>query len=189
MKIIAFIGMPGSGKSVAGEAAKKLRLPVLRLGDLTDEELKKRGLERSEKSERTVREELRKNFGMDVYAQKVSEKVEQKFANENAVVLDGVRSFEEYKFLKSKHKNNFVAVCLAVSPQKRHERLAKRKERPLTAEECISRDESELKNLNIGATIAMADIYVLNEKDGKDEFKQEIENFLNNLNKKKNKSG
>ena len=185
MKIIAFVGMPGSGKSVAGMAAKKLRYPVLRLGDLTDEELKKRGLERNEKNERAVREELRKNFGMDVYAQKVSEKVEQKFSNEALVVLDGVRSFEECKFLKNKHENNFVAICLAVSPQKRHERLGKRKERPLTWQECTSRDESELKNLNVGATIAMADVFILNEKDGKTEFQAEVERILKKLAKEK----
>ncbi len=189
MKIIAFVGMPGSGKSVAGEAAKKLGYPVLRLGDLTDEELKKRGLERNEKNERAVREELRKNFGMDVYAQKVSEKVGQKFADEDLVVLDGVRSFEEYKFLKNKHENDFVAICLVVSPQKRHERLGKREERPLTEQECISRDESELKNLNVGATIAMADVFILNEKDGKADFQAEVEKFLSNLNKKRNISG
>ncbi len=185
MKIVAFVGMPGSGKSVAGVVAKKLGYHVLRLGDLTDEELKKRGLERNEKNERMIREELRKNFGMDVYAQKVSEKVEQNFAEEKLVVLDGVRSFEEYKFLKNKHGNDFVAICLAVSPQKRHERLGKRKERSLTEEECLSRDESELKNLNVGATIAMADVFILNEKDGKAEFQAEVETFLRKIGQKK----
>ncbi len=181
MKIIAFVGMPGAGKSVAGAAAKKLGYPVLRLGDLTDEELKKRGLEINEKNERMIREELRKNFGMNVYAQRVSEKVEREFADKDLAVLDGVRSFEEYKFLKNKHSTDFVAVCLAVSPQKRHERLGKRKERPLTEQECMSRDESELKNLNVGATIAMADIFILNEKDGKEEFAAEIEQILKKI--------
>ena len=40
MKIVAFVGMPGSGKTVAADVARKLKFPVMRLGDLTDEELK-----------------------------------------------------------------------------------------------------------------------------------------------------
>ena len=182
MKIIAFVGMPGSGKTVAADVARKLGFPVIRLGDLTDEELKKQGLERNEKNERAMREGLRKNFGMEVYARRALEKAKKlKMGKNNLVVLDGVKSFEEYLFLKGEFGENFKALCIAVSPETRYERLGKRKERPLNRQECESRDLSELKNLNEGATIAMADHYILNEGITKVEFQERVEQFLRKI--------
>jgi len=184
MKIIAFVGMPGSGKTEAANVARKLKFPVIRLGDLTDEELKKRGLEINEQNERKVREDLRREFGMDIYAKKASERAGQINAEE-MVVLDGVKSFEEFLFLKNKYGKNFIAVCTSASPETRHRRLGQRKIRPLNELECRSRDLSELKNLNEGATIAMADCYILNENLKKPEFRGEIERLLKRMGQQK----
>ena len=184
MKIIAFVGMPGSGKTEAADVARNLKFPVIRLGDLTDEELKKRGLEINEQNERKIREDLRKEFGMDIYAKRASERAEQINA-EKTVVLDGVKSFEEFLFLKNKYGKNFVSVCTTASPATRHKRLGQRKIRPLNELECRSRDLSELKNLNEGATIAMADCYILNEKLKKIGFQGKIGALLRKLSQQK----
>ena len=49
------------------------------------------------------------------------------------------------------------------SPQTRYARLANRTVRPLTAEEAASRDEAEIRKLNKGAPIVMADFTILND--------------------------
>src|SRR3989344_927934 len=185
MKIVAFVGMPGSGKTVAADVARKLKFPVMRLGDLTDEELKARGLERNEINERIVREALRAQYGMDVYAKKAAEKIEPVNFGKNLVVLYGVKSFEEYLFLKSKFGKGFVAVCIIVSPETRHSRLMKRKIRPLKKQDCVSRDRSELENLNEGATIAMSDVFISNEGLTKNEFQTKIDGLLKKSSREK----
>lgn len=177
MKVIAFAGMPGAGKSVASGVARGLGITVLRLGDLTDEELKKQGLGRNEANERRVREGLRKEHGMDVYAKRVTEKAD-KHANERVVVLDGVRSYDEYKFLKGKYEDSFVLASILAAPKTRHQRLGVRKVRSLTEDECVSRDEAELRNLDHGSTIAMGGYYIVNEKLTLEEFKEDVEVFL-----------
>jgi len=44
MKIIAFVGMPASGKSEASGVAKGLGIPVVNMGDVVREETANRGL-------------------------------------------------------------------------------------------------------------------------------------------------
>ncbi|MDP2841306.1 MAG: AAA family ATPase, partial [Candidatus Methanoperedens sp.] len=45
MKLIAFVGMPASGKSEAAAIARRLGIPVVNLGDVVRVETAKRGLE------------------------------------------------------------------------------------------------------------------------------------------------
>src|SRR3989344_2860355 len=178
MKIIAFVGMPGSGKTLATDFLKEKGIPVFRLGDLTDEELKKRKLARNEENERKIREELRAKFGMQVYADYAVEKLKSLDPKPYVAALDGVRSFEEYSLLKKEFGDDFCATALMASAEMRHKRLLVRPERPLTKEQCLSRDESELKNLNHGSTIAMADYFLLNESSDKFKFKDDVLSML-----------
>ena len=178
MKIIAFSGMPGAGKSLAAQYSKELGFEILRVGDLTDQELKKRGLEVNEQNERLVREALREEFGMDVYAQKVSERIDSgKFEK---VFLDGIRSYEEFLYLKNKYKGNFVSIALLASAKTRHVRLMDRKIRPLSGPECVHRDKAEIENLNQADTIVMSDYFIINEgseKELKENIKPVLERF------------
>ena len=41
MKIIGVTGLPGSGKSVVSRTAKRLNIPIIRMGDVIREEAKK----------------------------------------------------------------------------------------------------------------------------------------------------
>ena len=58
--LIAIVGMPGSGKSVAADFFRSKQIPVLRFGDQTDIGLKELGLDINEKNERMYRERIRK---------------------------------------------------------------------------------------------------------------------------------
>lgn len=177
--------MPGSGKTTATDFLKEKGILVLRLGDLTDDEMKKRNLPYNEASEKLVREELRQKFGMQVYADYIAKKIKALKKKPDIIALDGVRSFEEYDLLKKEFGSDFSAIAILASPSIRHSRLMSRAERPLTKEQCISRDDSELKNLNHGSTIAMADYNILNENKEKSEFKSEIIALIEKITSKK----
>jgi dephospho-CoA kinase len=68
MKVVSIVGMTGAGKSEVSRVFEKNGFTRIRFGDLTDEEMKRRGLKPSEESERLVRELLRKEQGMAAYA-------------------------------------------------------------------------------------------------------------------------
>ena len=74
-KIIAVIGMCGSGKSEAVKYFEQNGYIKVYFGEVVIEELKRRGLEINEKNERLVREDLRKEYGMGVMAIKSIDKI------------------------------------------------------------------------------------------------------------------
>lgn len=62
-KIISIQGLPGSGKTeVINYLMKKYGWPKVYFGEVTFDEVRRRGLEINEKNERAAREGLRKNM-------------------------------------------------------------------------------------------------------------------------------
>jgi dephospho-CoA kinase len=92
--ILAFVGMPGSGKSAATLYMVEKGIPRIRFGELTEETLKEKGLPVTPENERMIREVLRKEFGMAVYAQKAILKIQQGLQNQNIIAIDGLYSLE-----------------------------------------------------------------------------------------------
>ena len=60
MKVVSIVGMAGAGKSEVARLFERKGFVRVRFGDVTDEEVARRGLELNEENERTVRELLRK---------------------------------------------------------------------------------------------------------------------------------
>jgi dephospho-CoA kinase len=162
VKVVSIVGMPGAGKSEVARVFAEKGYTRIRFGDLTDREVKKRGLELNEKNEREVRESLRREHGMAAYAKLNLPAIDaaQKKGN---VVIDGLYSWEEYLVLKEKYGNDFRVVAVWSSPATRHKRIGSRRERPLTEEEAVSRDRAEIEKVNKGGPIAMADFTLTNE--------------------------
>jgi len=161
MNVVALVGMPGSGKSEVARVFESGGYHKVRFGDITDDEVKRRGLNLSEENERTVREELRRQHGMGAYAIINLSRIEAALKTSN-VVIDGLYSWEEYKFLKEKLGAELKVVAVWSPPALRYERLSSRPVRPLTVEAASARDYAEIENVNKGGPIAMADFTVSN---------------------------
>ncbi|MBI4304406.1 MAG: AAA family ATPase [Chloroflexi bacterium] len=162
MKVVSIVGMAGAGKSVVARVFEENGYTNIRFGDVTEEELKKRGLELSEKNERSIRELLRREYGMGAYA-KIKQPAIDTALKRGNVVVDGLYSWEEYTFLKNYYKEDFYVLAVWSSPGTRYSRLMRRQNRPLTLEEAESRDKAEIENVNKGGPIAMADSTIINE--------------------------
>lgn len=160
--IIAIVGMPGAGKSVVAAVLEAKGLVRIHFGDLTQEELDRRGLPVNEANERWVREDLRSTHGMAAYALLNVPRIDAALQT-SSVVVDGLYSWEEYILLKERYGDRLVTVAVVASPRTRQQRLASRPVRPLTPEELASRDRSEIEKINKGGPIAMADITLINE--------------------------
>ena len=162
-RIIAIVGMAGAGKSEVASTLESLGLYRIRFGDVTEEELKRRGLSLNEANERTVREDLRRAHGMAAYAILNLPRIDAALES-GGVVVDGLYSWEEYLVLRERYGSQLVVLAIASSPATRARRLAGRPRRPLTAEEVASRDRAEIEKINKGGPIVVADITIVNER-------------------------
>jgi dephospho-CoA kinase len=171
MKVVAIVGMAGSGKSEVARLFEESGFTRIRFGDITDEELRKRGQELNEENERRVRELLRKEHGMAAYAKLNLPRIEAALKGSD-VVVDGLYSWEEYVFLKERYSEDLCLVAVWSSPKTRYSRLGTRFNRPLTVEEALARDRAEIENSHKGGPIAVADYIIINESSLEDLRKQ-----------------
>ena len=179
MMVVSIVGMAGSGKSEVSRLFEENGFISIRFGDLTDEEVEKRGLELNEENERYIRELLREEHGMSAYAKLNLPRIDSALKHSN-VVIDGLYSWEEYTFLKDYYGENLCLVAVWSSPETRYNRLTGRLNRRLTLAESSSRDRAEIENLNKGGPIAMADFTIVNESS-LEELRKEAERIISIL--------
>jgi dephospho-CoA kinase len=182
-KIIAIVGMCGSGKSeVVNYLQKTRKWPKIYFGEATFDRIKKEGLEINYENEKKIREKIRKEMGMDAYAKLALPKIEKILKEHNILILESLYSWDEYKIIKEKYKNNFKVIAVFSSPKTRLKRmLGRQEERPMkNEEEFIKRDYSEIENTDKGGPIARADFTIINESSLED-FHHQLENIINNI--------
>lgn len=167
VKILAVVGMSGSGKSVVVDYLTGKGFPKVYFGGMIYKEMEKRGIERTAdgESEKSFREMIRETEGKDWVVKQVVEETKKLIdAGQKRIVLDGLYSWTEYKTLKREFPGKLTVLAVVVPKALRHFRVGKRPERPFNAKEIQERDRSEVENLEKGGPIAMADYYVLNDE-------------------------
>lgn len=177
-KIIAVVGLPGSGKSTAVKKMEEIGFKKIYFGEVTFDEIKKRELELTPENEKKVREDLRKKYGMAAFAILNIEKIRQAYSQGN-VVIESMYSWQEYLKLKDEFGDNFHVLAIQAGPEIRHQRLADREEyqngmkRSFTFEQAKQRDHDQIENLAIAGPIALADHTIVNQGSF-DELYQQI---------------
>ena len=165
VKILAIVGMSGSGKSVAVDYLTAKGYPKVYFGGMIYKEMEKRGIERTVdgESEKKFREEIRATEGKDwVVNQAIAEAKDLIQAGQKRIILDGVYSWTEYRILKREFPKNLIFLALVVDKKLRYARVEARPGRAFDAAAIRERDRSEIENLEKGGPIAAADYYVLN---------------------------
>lgn len=182
-KILAVVGMSGSGKSVVVDYLTKKGYPKVYFGGMIYKEMEKRGIERTEdgESEKKFREEIREKEGKDwVVRQVIAETHDLINAGQKRVVLDGVYSWTEYVTLKREFPKCLTFIAVVVDKHLRYERVAKRPGRAFDGKAIRERDRSEIENLEKGGPIAAADYYILNNGSIED-AEQALERILKEI--------
>lgn len=180
-KVIVFVGMPGAGKSVCVNYLKEKGLPHVYFGGITLDEIKRRGMEVNEASEKLVREDIRDKEGKGAYAVRIIGQIEQLFEKgEKYVVVDGLYSWTEYKIFKESYGKSALIIAVVTPASVRHARLAKRPQRPLLESDAALRDYAEIENLEKGGPIANADYYLANDHNV-DELERDLVKLLKKL--------
>lgn len=180
-KILAIVGMSGSGKSVAVDYLTEKGIPKVYFGGMILKEIERRGLERTPETEKMVRIDVREKFGKDWVVNQVIEETKKLIeAGQRKIVLDGVYSWTEYKILKHEFPGELTFIAIVVPKKLRYKRVGQRPGRPFSLDEIIDRDQNEIENLEKGGPIAAADYYILN--DGSiSEMHEEIDKILEEI--------
>lgn len=180
-KIIVILGMCGAGKSVFCDYLVKKGYNKIYFGDVTFDKLKEEGLEMTPENERMIRERLRKEGGMGVYATLNLPKIKEAIKLGD-VLVESLYSWDELKILQEEF-SNITTIAIVVDKDKRYQRLEKREYRPLTHDEAALRDLTETENIGKCEPIANADYYILNNGT-KNEFYERIDELLNEIYKR-----
>lgn len=164
LKILAFVGLAGSGKTTAVEYLTEKGYPKVYFGGVVLEEVRKRGLELTQENEQPIREELREKQGKDFVVKRIIQQINDLVAaGQHRIVADGLYTWTEYKVLKREFPGELTVVAIVAPRALRHRRLMMREVRPLMGHEVDRRDWAEIENLEKGGPIAIADHYIIND--------------------------
>lgn len=171
--IIAIVGLPGSGKTDAASYFKSKGLPVISFGKTVIDQINQKKLPHSEKAHKEVREALRIKHGKEAMAVLNLKKIKEDLKNNLIIVIEGMRSWEEYLYLK-KELDEVKLVIVSIYSEKllRYKRISKRNDRSEHYGE--ERDINELVGINAGPTIAYAD-HVIKNNYSHNEFYDKLE--------------
>lgn len=171
-KIIAIVGMPGSGKGTCTDYLEKAYdFPVVHFGNMVYEEVQRRGLDNIQ-DEIFVRNDMREKEGGAVLAKHAARKADVYFNQANdTVVFDGLYSWTERKFLADKFGDRLLVIAVVAPRKERYKRILTRQDghRKYTDEQqIIAREISEIEELEKGGPIAFADYTIANDKSQKE---------------------
>lgn len=179
-KIIVVVGMCGVGKTVACDYLESLGLERIYFGAITFEKLQEEGLNVNPENERMMREKLRKEGGMGVFATLNLPKLDALVQKGN-VVVESLYSWDELKIVQERFGSQVITVSVVADKELRYDRLAKRDIRPFSREDAIKRDITEIENIAKAGPIAYADYFIDNNGTIL-EFHQRLDDLLEKIN-------
>lgn len=178
-KLIAVVGMAGSGKSIATDYLKDNGWSKIYFGGAIYDRMKQEGIEITPESQRDFREAIRKKYGMGAVAVLLKDEIKQAY-NKNDTVLDGLYSWDEYLILKEEFGDSLKLICVCCDKKVRYDRIGKRVDRPFNRDQILDRDITEIENLAKGGPIAFADYYIFNNGN-LDEYKKRLLEILDSI--------
>lgn len=174
-KIIAFVGLSGSGKTTAVQHFTSKGHPKVYFGGIILDAMREAGIELNEDNERKFREEFREKYGKDVVVNRIVEQIKNLIADgQHRIIADGLYTWSEYKILKHAFPGELTVVATVTPKHLRYRRLTHRPIRPLTEEQARERDWAEIEHLEKGGPIAIADYYVINDGEP-EEFYEKLD--------------
>lgn len=163
-KIIALVGLAGSGKSSAVDYFTQKGIPKIYFGGIIYQAMNEAGIEPTWDNQQIFREEIRAREGKDFVVKRVITGIHNLIqAGQKKIVLDGLYTWSEYKILKHEFPGQLSVIAIVTPKHLRYRRMTKRPERPMQPREVDKRDWSEIENLEKGGPIAIADYFIIND--------------------------
>lgn len=186
--IIGLTSFLGAGKTtIADYLTKKKGFVYYSLSDVIRDEIRSRGLEVTRERLQEVGNELRKEFGNSVLAERILERIKEE--PEKDFVIDSIRNPGEVEALRQ--RKDFVLLFVDAPLHVRFKRVKERRREkdPLTLEEFRRAEERELKskhsaNQQLLRCKEMADFIICNNSTLQSLYKK-IDNLIKEITKEK----
>ena len=179
-RVLAVCGMPGSGKGEFAQIFMDAGIPVRSMGDMVREEVARRALDVVPEVFGQVAADLRREFGEDVLAVRLTEAVNTLLASHPLVLIDGLRGTAEYAVFKSTWGENFQSVAIHADKAIRFARMmARGRSEDGGIATFEARDERE-KGWGLEELIDSADVLVENNDD-LPQFQHQIRLWLDTI--------
>jgi dephospho-CoA kinase len=161
VNVIGVVGLPASGKGEFSKIAEGLGIPVVVMGDVIRNAVKKAGQLPTDENLGAMANRLRAERGMDAIANLCVDAVKEQ--NARLVLIDGIRGDAEVRVFKV-HFPGFRLIAIETAFEKRLARLCERKRSDDvgSAAGLKTRDEREL-GWGLGNAIRLADIRINND--------------------------
>lgn len=191
--VICLTGMPGAGKSTVAGFLKDNGFYIITMGDVIRDKAKEKNLPLDDKSLGELMKNFRKTHGNDIIAKLTVTRIKD-LKDKSLIVVDGIRSYDEYEVLKSIGFVKLLAVHASSIIRYDHIKNRDRSDTPTNHESFLERDEREM-SVGISRAIALADESISNNNLKIDDLRLQVvmmvEKWLeeyNNSNQKKNLS-
>jgi hypothetical protein len=179
VNIVAFVGLPFTGKSTSRELTEQLldergvAWQKVYFGRHTIDEVARRDAEddwgpdqatwTQAQKEKYMREFIREQHGLGAMANLSIHEIDEALAAGRVVLIDDLYSEEERVILADKYgEDNLILVAMAADWKVRVERAKHRPHRPYTEAELAERDDTEIRNLHKAPPIARAHFTIVN---------------------------
>ncbi|MDO9537528.1 MAG: AAA family ATPase [Thermoplasmata archaeon] len=157
--IIIIVGMPGSGKDIFVQSARKLGFTHIAMGDVVRTFAAMSNSESDDSSIGGFASSERQKHGVAVWAERTIARMPS-----GNVIIDGSRSLDEIDLFRKKLGQSLLIVAITAPAEERFRRLGLRgrDDAPQTIDDLKRRDEREL-SWGIGKAIGSADMTLVND--------------------------
>lgn len=179
MIVIGVAGLRAAGKSIVNEVAGEMGIESVEMRSIVVEMMKEKGIEITNRSLREFADELRKREGYDAVARRMIERIKKR--KDAALIVNGIRGYEEVKRFKEAFGDRFVLVGVFAPQKVRFERVIRRNlpEDPKSWEEFVWADEKEL-GWGTADSFAFSDYMIVNVST-KEEMKEQVRRVLRRI--------
>ena len=178
--VIAVSGLPAAGKGEFAAILANNSIPVVSMGDMVRAEVRRRGIPEEPSVFGEIATELRKEFGEDVLAKRLTKAVDGLLEENQIVLIEGLRGTAEREVFSNHWGENFLVVAVTASLELRFQRVQSRgRSEDGELDDLLARDERE-KGWGLGQIIEEADKKFPNEA-GLEELQELVSDWLNLL--------
>ena len=147
------------------------------MGDMIRAEVASRGLEESPNIFGEIASELRAEFGEEVLAVRLADKIDLMRNDHNLILIEGLRGTAEREIFQNRWKDDFKVVGIHAEKEVRFQRIMKRnRSEDGDRNSFETRDERE-KGWGLEQLITQAD-YILENRDPLSEFYKDTRDLL-----------
>jgi dephospho-CoA kinase len=171
--LICITGMPGAGKSTVAALLRNYGFSLITMGDVVRDQAKLHNLEMTDTNLGNLMLKIRKDLGPAAVAHLILKKIQQDSGIKRDIVIDGIRSIDEVKVLKTRGSVKLLAVHASAETRYNHIKQRGRADVPLDNTDFVIRDKREL-DVGISEAIAMSDEVVSNNNLTKTELQNKV---------------